>query len=286
MEGNKGKGLNSLLSDSDLVVSHKIASFKGVKAISIDKIITGSHQPRTEFDEEILKELADSIKVHGIIQPITVREKDGLYEIISGERRFRASKDLGLETIPAYIRNVDDAKSLELALIENIQREDLNPIEIAISYQRMINECDLKQEELGERLGKNRSTVTNYLRLLQLPIEIQTGLVLGKISIGQARPLIALTDSDFQLELFQKIVENGLSSRKVEALVKMGNAFESEASAIDRYREDMRIEEITLKGKTKVPFKIQVQDIDKGNISIKFDNEDQLNGILSQLGLL
>lgn len=286
MEGNKGKGLNSLLSDSDLVVSHKIASFKGVKAISIAKIITGSHQPRTEFDEEILKELADSIKVHGIIQPITVREKDGLYEIISGERRFRASKDLGLETIPAYIRNVDDAKSLELALIENIQREDLNPIEIAISYQRMINECDLKQEELGERLGKNRSTVTNYLRLLQLPIEIQTGLVLGKISIGQARPLIALTDSDFQLELFQKIVENGLSSRKVEALVKMGNAFESEASAIDRYREDMRIEEITLKGKTKVPFKIQVQDIDKGNISIKFDNEEQLNGILSQLGLL
>jgi ParB family chromosome partitioning protein len=285
MEANKGKGLNSLLSDSDLVVTHKIASFKGVKAIAIEKIITGSHQPRTDFNEEMLQELADSIKVHGIIQPITVREKDGLYEIISGERRFRASKLLGLETLPSYIRNVDDAKSLELALIENIQREDLNPIEIAISYQRMISECELKQEELGERVGKNRSTVTNYLRLLQLPIEIQTGLVLGKLTIGQARPLIALDDVDFQLDLFQKIVENGLSSRKVEALVKMGNAFETESSPIDRYREDMRIEELTLKGKTKVPFKIQVQDVDKGNISIKFDNEEQLSALLEKLGI-
>ncbi len=281
---NRGRGLGSLLSDSELVVSQKVAAFKGVKEIELSQISAGAFQPRTDFDEQAIRELAESIRVHGIIQPITVRESGkGRFEIISGERRFRAAGLVGLEKVPAYIRDVDDQRSLEMALIENIQRENLNPVEIALSYQRMISECNLLQEELGERVGKNRTTVNNYLRLLQLPAEIQTGLVLGRISVGQARPLITLEDKAFQLELYKRIVEHDLSARKVEQLVREENTFESDASPLDRYREDMRIEELTLKGKTVVPVRIKISDIEKGHIAIKFSGEDQLDAILKKL---
>lgn len=279
------KGLSALLSDSDLVVSTKVASFEGVQQVLVSKIKANPHQPRTEFDDEALKELAESIKVHGIIQPITVREVDGDYELISGERRLRASKLAGLKEVPAYIRNVDDQRSLEMALIENIQRQNLNAIEVALSFQRMIDDCGLKQNELGSRVGKNRTTVNNYLRLLQLPAVIQSAITLGKISMGQARPLITLEDEAFQLELFHKIINQGLSARKVEELVKAENAFGEDFSPLETYREDMRIEEISLRGKTKVPVKIKVSDVDKGHIALPFDNEVQLKELLSKLGL-
>lgn len=281
---NKGKGLNSLLSDSDLVVSRKVAAFRGVKEVEISKLEIGTQQPRSHFDEEALEELAESIRIHGLIQPITVRElPEGKFEIISGERRFRASIKAGLETIPAFIRDVDDQRSLQMALIENIQRENLNPIEIALSYQRMIQECELKQEDLGKRVGKSRSSVTNYLRLLNLPSDIQSGLVLGVITMGQAKPLITIEDKSLQLDIYQRILEQGLSAREIEALAKKGNTFEAEANELDLYREDLRIEEITLKGKTIVPFKIQVQDMNKGSVSIKFSNQEQLKEILEKL---
>jgi ParB family transcriptional regulator, chromosome partitioning protein len=284
MEQNKNKGLNSLLSDSDLVVQRKVAAFRGVSEVEIAKLEVGSQQPRSYFDEKSIEELADSIRVHGLIQPITVREKpDGYFEIISGERRFRAAKLAGLERMPAFIRDVDDQRSIEMALIENIQRENLNPIEIALSYQRMVTECQVSQEELGKRVGKSRSAVTNYLRLLNLPTEVQSGLILGVISMGQARPLIPIQDQNLQLDIYQRILENELSAREIEALVKKGNAFEAGANELDLHREDMRIEEITLKGKTLVPIKIQVQDMNKGNVSIKFSNADELAEILGKL---
>lgn len=282
---NKGKGLNSLLGDSDLVVKRKVASFAGVKEIAIENIAAGTSQPRKAFDDNALQELAESIKLQGLIQPITVREiAEGRFEIISGERRFRASKLAGMEKIPAYIREVNDQRSLEMALIENIQRENLNPIEIALSYRRMIEELNFRQEDLGNRLGKSRSNITNYLRLLNLPTEIQTGLILGVVTTGQVRPLVSVQDSTLQMDIYHKILEENLSAREVEALVKKGNTFEAEANELDIHREDIRIEEMTLRGRTLVPIKIKVQDINKGHVSIKFSNEDDLNEILEKLG--
>jgi ParB family chromosome partitioning protein len=284
MEQNKNKGLNSLLSDSDMVVQRKVAAFRGVSEVEIDKLEVGTQQPRSHFDSKSLEELAESIRVHGLIQPITVREKEGgKFEIISGERRFRAAKLAGLDKMPAFIRDVDNHRSIEMALIENIQRENLNPIEIALSYQRMVTECQVSQEELGKRVGKSRSAVTNYLRLLTLPTEVQSGLILGVISMGQARPLIPIQDTNLQIDIYQRILENELSAREIEALVKKGNAFEAGANELDLHREDMRIEEITLKGKTSVPIKIQIQDINKGNVAIKFSNAEELADILSKL---
>lgn len=281
---SKGKGLNSLLSDSDLVVSRKVAAFRGVKEVELSQIVAGSFQPRFDFDNGAMEELAASIRIHGVIQPITVREREsGGFEIISGERRFRASKMAGLGKIPAFIRDVDDNRSLEMALIENIQRENLNPVEIALSYQRMIQECNLIQEDLGKRVGKSRSAVTNYLRLLNLPTEVQSGLILGVISMGQAKPLVALADTARQIDIYQRILDFGLSAREVESLVKKGNIFEANANDLDRYKEDMRIEELTLKGKTKVPINIQIQDFDKGNITIKFKDAQELEEILSKI---
>lgn len=281
---NKGKGLNSLLGDSELVVKRKVAAFVGVKEIDTDKITAGGSQPRKAFDEAALKELADSILLQGLIQPITVRETpEGKFEIISGERRYRAAKLAGLSKIPAYIREVDDQRSLEMALIENIQRENLNPIEIALSYRRMIEELGFRQEDLGNRIGKSRSNITNYLRLLNLPTDIQTGLVLNVVTVGQVRPLIPVNDPALQMDIYQKILEENLSAREVEALVKKGNAFEAEADELEMHREDMRIEEMTLKGKTTVPFKIRVQDINKGQVTIKFSDTQELDLILEKL---
>jgi ParB family transcriptional regulator, chromosome partitioning protein len=281
---NRGRGLNSLLSDTDLVVKSKVAAFGGVVEMEINKIDVGLQQPRHIFEESLIQELSDSIKMHGLIQPITVRSKaDGRYEIISGERRYRASKLANLTVIPAYIRHVDDAQSLEMAIIENIQRENLNPVEIALSFRRMIEECDLSQEEMAARVGKSRSAVTNFLRLLNLPSEIQSGLILGVISMGQARPLIPIGDQNTQMDIYHRILDMQLSAREIEALVKKGNTFEAQANELDLYKEDMRIEALTLKGKTKVPIDIQIQDLNKGNIRIKFNSQEELEQILEQM---
>jgi ParB family chromosome partitioning protein len=227
--GGLGRGLNALIEGSyekkgdrpnDRLVSHPVNS---VGFISVEHIEANPYQPRTHFDQQALQELADSIKMQGIIQPVTLRQLGtNAYQLISGERRLQASKLAGLETIPAYIRKADDQQMLEMALIENIQRENLNAIEIALSYQRLLSECNLRQEELGDRVGKNRSTVTNYLRLLKLPPDVQIGLRDAEISMGHARALISIDDAQTQVDLFRKIVAEELSVRRVEELVRAG----------------------------------------------------------------
>lgn len=278
------QGLGSLLSDSHLTVSNKVASFKGVKSVPVDSVRVNPNQPRKHFDENALNELAASIKMHGIIQPITIREvEDGKYELISGERRWRASQKAGLTEIPAFMRNVGDEKSLELGLIENLQREDLNPIEIALAYKRMMDECQLKQEELGERVGKKRSTVTNYLRLLQLPEQIQFGLIASQISMGQAKPLVPIADAELQIKLYNKIVSEGLSVRKVEALLSKKTEPKN-MGPLESHKEDLRLWALEQKKELSVPIKIEVKDFNKGIVSIPIQNEEDLHELLELIG--
>lgn len=221
-----GRGLSALLNDpsNDIKsVADKNADkvVGNIVELELDSIEVNPFQPRTSFNEESLRELASSIKELGVIQPITVRKLDfNKYQLVSGERRFRASKLVGLETIPAYIRIANDQESLEMALVENIQRQDLDPIEIALSYQRLIEEVNVTQEELSDRVGKNRSTIANYLRLLKLDPIIQTGMRDGFISMGHGRALINVADLGDQLEIYEKILGQNLSVRETEALVR------------------------------------------------------------------
>ncbi|WP_029034772.1 ParB/RepB/Spo0J family partition protein [Salinimicrobium terrae] len=221
-----GRGLSALLKDpqndiksaedknADKLVGH-------IVELELDAIEVNPFQPRTSFNEESLRELASSIRELGVIQPITVRKLDyNKYQLVSGERRFRASKLVGLQTIPAYIRIANDQESLEMALVENIQRQDLDPIEISLSYQRLIDEINLTQEQLSDRIGKNRSTIANYLRLLKLDPIVQTGMRDGFLSMGHGRALINIEDSQTQLEVYEKILANSLSVRETEKLVR------------------------------------------------------------------
>ncbi|MBT2556738.1 ParB/RepB/Spo0J family partition protein [Hymenobacter sp. ISL-91] len=232
--GGLGRGLNALIEGSYEKKSERLGGLvphpvNSVGLIPVGQIQANPYQPRTHFDQDALRELAESIRVQGIIQPVTLRQTGtNSYQLISGERRLQASKLAGLDAIPAYIRKADDQQMLEMALIENIQRENLNAIEIALSYQRLVSECNLKQEELGDRVGKNRSTVTNYLRLLKLPPDIQIGLRDTVISMGHARALISIESMDQQLALFRRIVAEELSVRKVEQLVRGGAGGETE----------------------------------------------------------
>ena len=221
-----GKGLGALISDAnDMAFNKQVkteqpTSLASISDIPVEKIIANPFQPRTTFDESQLAELADSIKSMGVIQPITVREtKEGKYQIISGERRFRASQLAGLKIIPAYIRKANDQEMLEMAIVENIQRSDLNAIETALGFYRLIEECNLTQEEMADRVGKKRSTVTNYLRLLKLPAEIQLAIKADKISMGHARALLAIDNRKTQLSICNQIIEKGLSVREVESKI-------------------------------------------------------------------
>ncbi|MCG8698331.1 MAG: ParB/RepB/Spo0J family partition protein [Bacteroidales bacterium] len=226
-----GRGLGALIESNDnsssggeKVKAKKPVEVKGVDEINIELIEANPYQPRTIFDEEALNELADSIREIGIVQPLTVRKLDGdKFQLISGERRLKASKIVGLKKVPAYIRKADDQNMLEMALVENIQREDLDAIEIAISYQRLIEECQLTQESLSQRVGKKRATVTNYLRLLKLPAEIQLGIKSKMLSMGHARTLVTIDDPKDQIAIYHQIIENELSVRKVEELVRALN---------------------------------------------------------------
>ncbi|NOS91955.1 MAG: ParB/RepB/Spo0J family partition protein, partial [Cyclobacteriaceae bacterium] len=250
-------------------------------------IETNPFQPRQHFDQEALKELSESIQVHGIIQPITVRKlARNQYQLISGERRFQASKLAGLTSIPAYVRSADDQQMLEMALIENIQRENLNPIEISLSYQRLITECNLKQEELGERVGKNRSTVTNYLRLLKLPPDIQIALRDNKISMGHARAIINVDNPDSQLFIFKKILSEDLSVRKVEELARellskkqSPETVKTEANGVTKEINNLQSRLSSHFG-TKVSVK---SDGKRGDIRIPFLSIEDLNRILDIL---
>lgn len=229
-----GRGLGALIEDAS-EVSKPEEAVASINEIDINLIEVNPFQPRKTFNEEAIEELASSIRELGIIQPITVRQLDnGRYQLITGERRFRASQRAGLQTLPAYVRTANDQAMLELALVENIQREDLDAIEIAISYQRLVEECSLTQENLSERVGKKRSTVANYLRLLRLPAEIQAGIRQRKITMGHARALINIESSDEQVKIFNMIVEDDLSVRQVEDLVRALNDHKDEAPSTNK----------------------------------------------------
>jgi len=216
-----GRGLGALIEDAGQASR---APGAAINEIDINKIEVNPFQPRKNFDEESLRELASSIREIGIIQPITVRQLNGdTYQLITGERRYKAASLAGLNTIPAYVRTAEDQDMLEMALVENIQREDLDSIEVAISYQRLLEEVGLTQENLSDRVGKKRSTISNYLRLLKLPAEIQLGIRDRLISMGHARALVNIPDPNIQLEIFQKIIKDDLSVRKVEELVRRTN---------------------------------------------------------------
>ncbi len=236
--GGLNRGLDFLIQDNKTFENNQpedVVNTGSIALINLDLIVPNPTQPRTDFDENAINELAESIKTLGIIQPLTLRKKDDKYEIISGERRYRASKIAGLVEVPAYITEADDSVALQMALVENIQREDLNSIEIAITYNRLIEECHLTQEELSTRLGKGRSTIANSLRLLRLPDQMQAALRNKVITEGQIRPLISMEDHDLQVDLFQKVLNYGLTARQVEMLVKDpdGYVFELEQKADD-----------------------------------------------------
>lgn len=220
-----GRGLGALIEDAETPLPREERRADGqalelVREVDIERIKANPFQPRSSFDEEALAELAASIKQLGIIQPLTLRLVDGEYQLISGERRLRAAKQVGLTTVPAYIRTANDQGMLEMALVENIQREDLDAIEVAISYQRLIDECFLTHDNLSERVGKKRSTITNYLRLLKLPAEIQMGLKERKLSMGHARAIVSVENPEEQLKIYRRIIKGDLSVRQTEAMVR------------------------------------------------------------------
>lgn len=288
-----GKGLSALLDDNDSVNQPKAVAEApaptllagNISEVNINDIETNPYQPRTEFDQVALNELSESIKVQGLIQPITVRKHGDKFQLISGERRLRASKLAGLEKIPAYIRDADNQQMLEMALIENIQRENLNAIEVALSFQMMIDECSLKPEQLGDRVGKNRTTVSNYLRLLKLPPVIQASIRDGKISMGHARALINVEEAEKQLFIHQEILDKGLSVRKVEELVRSINHVQvkpSKAKPAGVSFEYQKLQnDLASKFATKV--KLKVSENGKGAIEIPFVSNDDLNRILELL---
>ncbi len=288
-----GRGLSALLSDTPetekLEEARGAAPSSGVNEILLTEIQVNPFQPRKHFEEVSLKELADSIKVHGIIQPLTVRKlSQNQYQLISGERRFQASKLAGLKAVPAYVRSADDQQMLEMALIENIQRENLNPIEIAVSYQRLISEINLKQEELGDRVGKSRTTVTNYLRLLKLPPDIQIAVRDNKISMGHARAIINVESPETQLYIFKKTITEDLSVRKVEELVRQVTSSGKERkenspeSASPGPSKEIKQLQSTLS--THFGTKVNVKsDGKKGEIKIPFFSVEDLNRILEIL---
>lgn len=286
-----GRGLSALLENADTdITGLEPKALHSIAEIKISQIIANPFQPRTEFDEEALKELSESIKVHGIIQPITVR-KIGYekYELISGERRTRASILAGLNAIPAYIRLANDQQMLEMALIENIQRENLNAIEVALSYKRLLDECGLKQEELGDRVGKKRSTVNNYLRLLKLPDEIQMAIKEGSLMMGHARALVNVENAENQLAIFKAAINGSLSVRQVEDLVRTEKETPADGGTHSRaaakyfdftnfLKDKANIEK---KFNTNVRFKSRSND--NGTIIISFSSKEQLEEILSKM---
>ncbi len=290
-----GRGLGALLANESEAPQRRRVSGAGaavtgnIGEISLDQIEVNPFQPRTDFNEEALQELSESIKIQGIIQPITVRKLGtGKYQLISGERRFQASKLAGLEKVPAYIREADDQQMLEMALIENIQRENLNSIEIALSYQRLMNECKLKQEELGDRVGKNRTTVNNYLRLLKLPPDIQIALRDGKLSMGHARAIINIENVDLQLDVFKKILAEDLSVRKVEALVRSLTNKEEKTAPKKPEKEfspELKKLQESLSSYFGTKVIVHQKSKDNGDITIPYFSTEDLNRILEILDM-
>jgi len=280
-----GRGLGALIDVSEDQDRQLIHSGSAVSEIPIRNISFNPFQPRTSFNEEAMNELVMSVEEHGIIQPITVRRSTGsTYQLITGERRLKAARKVGLRQIPAYVREAGDDKMLELALVENIQREDLDAIEVAISYQRLIEEFSLTQEGLGDRVGKKRATIANYLRLLNLPVEIQTAIREQKISMGHARALLAIEDKELQLDVFGKILTRDLSVRNVEALAKRAKKDDTEAHPAGEVQrsdyEDLR-EHLSHHFGATVEFKRSNKGT--GRIVIPFKSDEDLQRIVSIL---
>ncbi|HRN97952.1 MAG TPA: ParB/RepB/Spo0J family partition protein [Flavobacterium sp.] len=281
-----GRGLSALLKDPEndiKSVADKNADkvVGSIVELDLDAIEINPFQPRTYFNEDTLQELASSIRELGVIQPITVRKSDfNKYQLISGERRLRASKLAGLKTIPSYIRIADDHESLTMALVENIQRHDLDPIEIALSYQRLIDEIQLTQEQMSERVGKKRSTIANYLRLLKLDPVIQTGIRDGFITMGHGRAIINIDNQDAQADIYHKIVSKNLSVRETEALVKEYQEGKPAAKKGKPATTALDAQKKALSGLLGVKADVKMAANGKGKITIPFKSEDDLQRII------
>ncbi len=290
-----GKGIRSLLQNIDADLKNTSGQLKpqaveaatGVLRLPLENIETNPKQPRRDFDEQALQELANSIKLHDIIQPVTVSKLHGnKYRLISGERRLRAAKLAGLKDIPAYIRQANDQELLELALLENLQREDLNAMEIALSYKRMMEELDHTQEQVAERMGKDRSTVTNYIRLLRLPPDIQIAVRNGEISMGHARALINVDKIDQQLYIFDEIKTKGLSVRQTENLVRnLYKEKESKKSSNPALPEGYKKVEDKLASHFSTRVKLKHSKTGSGQITFDYYSLDELNKLLDQMNV-
>lgn len=281
-----GRGLGALLQNSDTdITSSRSSTSNGVSLLPIANIEANPFNPRTHFEKTALEDLAESIRVHGIIQPLTVRKQgNDRYQLISGERRFRASQLAGLTEVPAYVRIANDQSMLEMALVENIQREDLNAIEVALSYQRLIDECSLTQEELSAKVAKSRSNIANYLRLLKLPDAIQAGVRDNKISMGHARTLLSFSDLNQQIEMYDRIINENLSVRDIESLSKPKSSTKTTVSSSKptlSVNEKQWAEKLGERFSTKV--KIEKSEKGNGKLVLLFDSTSDLNRLLSLL---
>jgi ParB family chromosome partitioning protein len=291
-KGALGRGLGALLQSPETDITTKAirtaetASVGSIADLPIEQIVANPFQPRTHFEEEALKELAESIQEMGLIQPVTVRKMGyDQYQLISGERRFRASQMAGLTLIPAYIRIANDQAMLEMALVENIQREELDSIEIALAYQRLIEEVKLTQEEVSEKVAKKRSTITNYLRLLRLPPEIQMGIRTRKVSMGHARALINIEDPQQQLNLYNQIISNELSVRQIEEAVRVVKSPENKTNSKPTFKVSPELKSAIqqLNKKITTPVEVKVGKDGKGLLNIKFQSNEELEGLLQKL---
>ena len=292
-KGGLGRGLGALLENAPDLSNKSSNDDKGaigsVSMISIQDIEANPFNPRTHFEQEALEELSKSIEVHGIIQPLTLRSTGrGKYQLISGERRFRASQIAGLTEIPAYVRVANDQEMLEMALVENIQREDLNAIEVALSYQRLIEECSLTQEQMSQKIAKSRSSITNHLRLLKLPAVIQKSVRDGKISMGHARALVSAGDEQLQLELHERVLNEQLSVRELEVMIRDGVS-EVKTAPIKTSQQINSINSVQrdfcnhYSDKTSTRVEIKKAANGSGKITIQFNSEVDLNRIIEIL---
>lgn len=278
-----GRGLDALLSSDDI----RTEGSSSINEVPLLQILPNPDQPRREFDETALSELATSIRTIGLIQPISLRMMpEGNYQIIAGERRFRAAKLAGLTEIPAYIKTAEDDLVMEMALIENIQREDLNAIEIALAFQKLLEIYQLTQEKLSDRLGKKRATIANYLRLLKLPAEIQLGLKNRKIDMGHARALIGMENPAQQLAIYEQILANGYSVRKVEELVRAAIETPKQPKEKSKTPEEYALLQQMLSKQLDTNVTFSIGKKGKGNITIPFKSEAQLEKLLAHLDKL
>lgn len=282
-----GRGLGALLGGAEIPTGASAHYAVGNNSmIKLESIEVNPFQPRTQFDEQALNELSQSIKTYGLIQPVTVRPiENGKYQLISGERRFRAAKMAGLTEIPAYVRTVDDVQSVQMALVENIQRSDLNAIEVALCYQLLIDECHLKQEELSDKLGKDRSTISNYLRLLKLASETQIAVRDKQISMGHARALVVVEDEELQNKIVRQIINEGLSVRQTETLVKKYAAESNTPKTKVKITlsDEVRTFQSDLSKKLQTKVKIKKDISGKGTLTIPFASDDELKKIMKLL---